>query len=115
MSSGFSPQRSAHEGGIPIERRALAETKRIVLAVVGDTPLAVYLFGSRVRGCPRRFSDIDVALDNHGRSVPAALKSELNERLEDSTIPYRVDLVDLAELPAAAVARVRAEGIAWKG
>jgi len=114
MSKTPSALSNAPDDAIPVDRWALEEARRIVLAVVGDQPVAVYLFGSRARGRARRFADIDVALDGHESAVPATLLADLMERLEESTIPYRVDLIDLADLPAPEAERVRTQGVAWK-
>ena len=45
--------------------------------------------------------------------LPRALLASLREALEESTIPNRVDVVDLAETDAAFRDRVRREGIQW--
>jgi hypothetical protein len=45
--------------------------------------------------------------------LPRALLASLREALEESTIPNRVDVVDLAETDAAFRDRVHREGILW--
>lgn len=53
----------------------------------------LFLFGSRAKGTARKYSDIDIAI----------LSDELDENkrlkilfeLENSTLPYQVDVVDL--------------------
>jgi predicted nucleotidyltransferase len=72
----------------------------------------VYLFGSWARGAQRPTSDIDVAIES-AEPLPRALLASLREALEESTIPNRVDVVDLAETDAAFRDRVRREGIRW--
>ena len=90
----------------------LERVKRIVSRVVGQRPVDVYLFGSWARGAQRSTSDIDVAIES-AEPLPRALLASLREALEESTIPNRVDVVDLAEADAAFRERVRREGIRW--
>jgi len=92
----------------------LDRVKRIVRRVLGPTPAHVYLFGSWARGAQRPTSDIDVAIES-ADPLPRALLASLREALEESTIPNRVDVVDLAETDAAFRDRVRREGILWIG
>jgi len=48
-----------------------------------------------------------------GRPLPKALVGELRERLEESLIPWSVDLVDLAEAGPRLREAVRREGVPW--
>ena len=90
----------------------LERVKGIVRRVLGRTPADVYLFGSWARGAQRPTSDIDVAIES-AAPLPRALLASLREALEESTIPNRVDVVDLAETDAAFRDRVHREGILW--
>ncbi len=53
----------------------------------------IFIFGSHATGTARKWSDIDVGL-----SSPFPLKlnllAHIDEELEDSDIPYKVDVVD---------------------
>lgn len=75
--------------------RYLDAAREIVLEVLAGQPADVFLFGSWARGDPRRTSDIDIAVLPRGR-LPPGLLSRVREALEESTIPYPVDVVDLA-------------------
>lgn len=55
----------------------------------------VFVFGSRAAGNPKKFSDLDLAIDNNGQSLPLSLEAELAFDFEESDFPYKVDLVDL--------------------
>jgi len=91
---------------------SLAEVRRLVLAGLREHPAKVFLFGSRAVGGAREGSDIDVAvlpLD----SMPPDTLAEIRDTLEDSTIPYRVDLIDLRYAPESLRERVLLEGIPW--
>src|SRR3989337_4301292 len=90
----------------------LERVKGIVRRVLGHTPADVYLFGSWARGTQRPTSDIDVAIES-ADPLSRSLLASLREALEESTIPNRVDVVDLAEPDAALAAGVRRDGIRW--
>ena len=90
----------------------LERVKGIVRGVLGNTPADVYLFGSWVHGTQRSTSDIDVAIES-AEPLPRALLASLREALEESTIPNRVDVVDLAETDTTFRDRVRREGNRW--
>jgi uncharacterized protein len=97
----------------PIRQQAIEELRRMVLAALGAHAAAVWLFGSCARGDPRQHSDIDVAIlprDELPRHFFAVLRADI----EESKIPYDVDLVDLRQAGAALVDAVRREGILWR-
>ncbi len=77
------------------------------------TGVCARLYGSRARGNARRFSDIDIALSAGDRPVPAAVLAALAESLEESRIPFHVDIVDLYHAGKALAEIVEREGIAW--
>lgn len=57
----------------------------------------IWAYGSRVRGNPRRYSDLDlVAFVQQGESTKA---DALREAFEESDLPIRVDLFLWNELP----------------
>lgn len=91
---------------------ALARARELVLARVAGLPVRVWLFGSSATGRWHHASDIDIALEAFG-AVPPALLSDIVEDLEESDIPYFVDVVDLTHAAPALAATVRAEGVPW--
>ena len=72
----------------------------------------LFLFGSRARGDARRTSDIDVAVLPEAPLIPGTL-ARLREALEESDIPYRVEITDLSTVSEAFRRKVLAEGIPW--
>ena len=92
--------------------RALEQVRRIVMEVVGKGKARVYLFGSWARGEATSLSDLDVAIEPHTTLPPGTL-ARLRERLEESHVPYRVDVVDLRRATSAFRRRVLEEGIQW--
>jgi hypothetical protein len=47
--------------------------------------------------------------------LPVGFFGELEADIEDSSIPYDVDLVDLRRADPALVDKVRREGVRWRG
>jgi predicted nucleotidyltransferase len=86
--------------------------KDIVRRALGGRRADVYLFGSWAHARHRPTSDIDVAIETAEPLAPGALAA-LRDALEESTIPYRVDVVDLTEVDPGFRDRVRQEGILW--
>ena len=75
------------------------EQLRLVLSLTqAHLPgVEVWAYGSRVRGNPRRYSDLDlVAFTAPGQSAQA---DDLREAFEESDLPIRVDLFLWEELP----------------
>ncbi len=85
----------------------------MVLDALGERDAAVWLFGSCARGEPRQHSDIDIAVLPRDE-LPRGFFAELLADIEDSQVPYDVDLVDLREADPALVEEVRREGVKWR-
>ena len=95
-------------------KRAIEELRRMVLAALGEHDAEVWLFGSRARGEAFQHSDIDIAILPHDE-LPAGFFSDLAESVEESSIPYDVDVVDLRSAAPTLIDEVRHEGAKWKG
>ena len=89
----------------------LQQVRSVVAPVAEKANVQVYLFGSWARGEERVTSDIDLAIEGEDASEMAM---QVREALEESNIPYRVDVVNLMEASPALLANVRKEGILWK-
>ncbi|CAO3400524.1 nucleotidyltransferase domain-containing protein [Azospirillum sp. 11R-A] len=97
----------------PVRLRALETVKRIVFARLAGHPAHVYLFGSCARGDAGHWSDIDVAIDPL-EPLPPNLIGEIAEDLEESTVPYFVDVVDLHAARPELRQEVEREGVEWR-
>ena len=86
--------------------------RQLVLGGLGGYPARVYLFGSCATGHARPASDIDVAVWPLVE-LPVGTLSLIREALEESLIPFTVDLIDLRDTDEMFRARVLKEGIAW--
>lgn len=90
----------------------LEVVRDIVIRGLGGLHCRVMLFGSRAIGRPGRASDVDVAVLPR-QPLPRGLLSSIREALEESSVPWHVDLVDLSEADPAFRSRVLEEGIEW--
>ena len=85
----------------------------MVLAALGDHDADVWLFGSCARDEVRNASDIDIGILPRAE-LPRGFFANLDAEIEESTIPYHVDLVDLSRVDPAWLDRIRREGINWR-
>jgi hypothetical protein len=100
-------------GITPTRERALGELRRMLSDALGDHKAEVWLFGSCARGEILQHSDIDVAVLPHDE-LPAGFFADLGEKIEESSIPYDVDIVDLRRASPSLVDEVRREGVKWR-
>lgn len=57
----------------------------------------VWIFGSRAREDFQKFSDIDILFEAK-KPIPSGLLFSITEALEESRLPYKVDLVNIDDL-----------------
>ncbi len=98
----------------PVREHAIEELRQMVLAALGEHDAEVWLFGSCARGEVLQHSDIDIAILPRDE-LPSDFFSALVERIEESSIPYNVDVVDLRRASSTLIDEVRREGVKWKG
>ncbi|TCP24934.1 hypothetical protein EV207_12237 [Scopulibacillus darangshiensis] len=94
--------------------RILMALKGIITDTLHDTDAKVYLFGSWAREEEKQSSDIDIAVESNSR-ISSSKWFELHDIIEESTIPYRVDIVNLEHASSALIKNVKKEGILWSG
>ncbi len=86
------------------------DLKRFLKEYFEGYKVEIYLFGSRAKGTHMEGSDIDIAiLSEEDISDRIAI---LRAILEESNLPYKVDIVDLNRAPYLKD-RVMKEGIRW--
>ncbi|MGC2203658.1 MAG: nucleotidyltransferase domain-containing protein [Stellaceae bacterium] len=94
-----------------------ADHSRLVLKILrANLPVntRAWVFGSRVTGRARLYSDLDLAVDA-GRRLTLDELAELAEAFSDSDLPYRVDLVDWHSIDDHWRTTISAEGVALIG
>jgi predicted nucleotidyltransferase len=77
-----------------LEEPYLSMLRRIVAEQIDTRHWQPVIFGSRAQGRGHRFSDIDLGFVGD-EPLPAALQTRLGDALDESDIPYVVDIVDL--------------------
>ena len=87
--------------------------RNIVLDQLKNETVCIYLFGSWARGTQHHGSDVDIAIDFKGKNDPLKI-AEIREILEESTIPYSVDVVDMHNASEGILQEIKKEGIRWK-
>jgi predicted nucleotidyltransferase len=100
-------------GMTPTRVRCIEQLRKIVLDALAEHDAAVWLCGSCAREDVRRPDDIDVAIFPRS-DLPASFFAELAAMLEESTIPYDVDLIDLREATPTLLNEVLWTGIRWR-
>ena len=71
--------------------------KQIVLKHIPKDNFAVFLFGSRAVGNAKPLSDIDIGILG-SEPLPTIIKVDLESDLEESIVPYKIDLIDFYQV-----------------
>ena len=90
----------------------LDQVRNLMLDRLKGYRFQLFLFGSQATQQADRTSDIDVGILPMV-SLPRGLLSEIREELEESNIPYPVDLVDLSNTDPEFLQHVREKGVMW--
>lgn len=77
---------------LAIDPEQLTEIKAI-LARYLPQGVSVGVFGSRARGNPKPWSDLDLVLEGP-EPLPFSLLGALTEAFDESALPWKVDVVD---------------------
>lgn len=72
----------------------IANQIKLITQPVLPKDAKIGLFGSRVKGNPSKFSDVDVAISNSSK-IPGHSLELIRETLEKSDFPFKVDVIDL--------------------
>jgi predicted nucleotidyltransferase len=75
-------------------QKYLLKIKEIIFSIIDLNEYKVFLFGSRATKKFKRYSDVDVGLLGN-KPIGNAYYKIIN-KIEESDIPYRVDIVDFA-------------------
>lgn len=80
-----------------IEPNLQNDIKDIVFKYLDSNKIKVFVFGSRVNGTNRKFSDIDLGFESD-LSIPYSLVLDIEDEFENSNIPYSIDVVDFSKV-----------------
>ena len=80
---------------IDLDKRFLDKILKILKKFLPEDNVNFYIFGSRAKGKAKMYSDIDIAIDCAGQKINDKTKIKIETAFEDSTIPYKIDVLDL--------------------
>ena len=75
------------------ETKIKTQLKAIIRKYLKDDDYKTFIFGSRATGQLTPFSDLDLGILGREK-IPGHLLEKIREDLENSSIPYKIDLVD---------------------
>ncbi len=76
---------------INIDERHLITIKTILQRLIPNT--SVWVFGSRITSASKSYSDLDLVIVGKKR-VPQILYYQIKDAMEESDLPFRVDVLD---------------------
>ena len=79
------------------ELDVLKEIKRILWRHLDRKMYKAFVYGSRATGDYFKWSDIDVGVEGK-REIPSTTYFDIEEELEESDIPYVLELVDFCKV-----------------
>jgi uncharacterized protein len=79
-----------------LDKKTLTSIKKILFSKLDQTKDKVFIFGSWAIGNNRKFSDIDIGIESKNPKIDNLI-NHLKEDLEESDIPYMIDLVNFKD------------------
>ena len=95
------------------QKSALSRLKDMVLEALKNQNVGVVLFGSRARGDNYPYSDVDIGIIPHGPFDKTSI-TMLREKIEESTIPYKVEIINLEEASDDFKKEILRDAVVWK-
>ncbi len=77
------------------EKQAEKKIKKILRKYIEPGDYSVFIFGSRASGSAHKYSDFDIGIQGD-KPLPLKIKYLIEEELEESNIPFNVDIVDFS-------------------
>lgn len=69
---------------------------QILQGILSKYPYKFYAYGSRAKGTARKFSDLDLC---YLEDIPDEVIFQIKEELEESNLPFVVELVNWKQMP----------------
>ena len=95
------------------EDKYIEMLKVMVLDHFKDDDIKIFMFGSRASEGNTAQSDVDIGLYSEN-GIDKAKKSLLIEKIENSNIPYKVDIVDFSEVSEGFRELAMKDAVLWK-
>ena len=82
---------------VKILKKTEQEIRDIIFQFLNPKEHQVFIFGSRAIGKTRKFSDYDIGIwGKNKRPLSSGIKILIGDALEESNLPYKVDVVDFS-------------------
>ncbi|TZF86438.1 nucleotidyltransferase domain-containing protein (plasmid) [Pedobacter sp. BS3] len=94
------------------DQRYVDIIKSIVLKQVPLDSYTVFLFGSRAVGNAHPMSDIDIGFMGTA-ALPVGVKARIEEEIDESVVPFHVDLVDFYQVTEAFKEEALKKTVIW--
>lgn len=91
----------------------IEDLKKMILKHFEPYQTRIYLFGSFSRNQAKTSSDVDVAILPL-EEIPNQVFVDLRNKIEESTIPYVVDIIDMSKIDNTLKSQIEKDGIVWK-
>jgi len=72
--------------------------KETIYSFLDPKKYTVFIFGSRATNKAKKFSDYDIGIIGK-KALPWHLLAEIEEAFEESDLPYKIEVVDFANVP----------------
>lgn len=99
---------------IGFEKKYETLVREKILSIFNKTDVKIYLFGSRSRGNYKRGSDFDIGFENIEENIFRKLKIQFLDFLEESIVPYKVDMVLFDTADSSFIRETKKDLIIWK-
>jgi len=91
----------------------LALLEDLVVKPLQAIQACIWIFGSRARGDHKKFSDVDILFQVPKADIPSGLIFDIKSRVEDSRLPFKVDLVHVDDIAGSYRASIIKERRPW--
>jgi len=95
------------------ENDYMTKVKRLVLSSLQGEKVKIIMFGSRARQDNHATSDVDIGIIPQGKMSSRKI-TLLRERIEQLNVPYKVEIVNFAEVSEDFKKEALKEVIVWK-
>lgn len=89
-----------------------AEIINFILKLL-PTNCQVWVFGSRLKTTIKPFSDLDLAIECEQGPLSFSLLADLRQAFEDSSLPYKVDIVDMNTISSEFLNIINEQKVLW--
>jgi len=78
-----------------LEKRYINYLLEVLSKYISNPAAEFYIFGSRSKGTYKKYSDVDIAINDANLKISTLIINKIKAEFENSTFPYEVDIVDL--------------------